>query len=106
MKGQQKDKQSVGGWVGCERAPGSQGRRGRRVGVRLALACVKYPLEMEPPASAEPNIRGPRGRGGRAGARAALARSRLQTATSHTRHGHNKTGVLLIYDKLRTTCTQ
>ena len=25
----------------------------RRVRVRMALACVKYPIEMEPPASAE-----------------------------------------------------
>ena len=92
--------------MGCERAPGSQGRRGRRVGVRLALACVKYPLEMEPPASAEPNklfqkypARGPRRPG-----RLQAAGSRQPQATRDT--ATIKTGVLLIYDKLRTTCTQ
>ena len=38
----------VGGWVWV-RAPGSQGRRGRRVGVvRVALACVKYPRNGTP----------------------------------------------------------
>jgi hypothetical protein len=39
-------------------ASGPQATRGRaggerRVRVRMALACVKYPIEMEPPASAE-----------------------------------------------------
>ena len=44
-------------WIGVrERTSGHQRARRpgeRRVRVRMALACVKYPIEMEPPASAE-----------------------------------------------------